>query len=50
MINIIKVELFRLKKSVIFWVMFGLTAASPLLSVLLSILVASFATEGIGVL
>lgn len=38
MINIIKVELFRLKKSKITWVMLGLTVASPLLMALLSII------------
>lgn len=43
MIDIIKVELFRLKKSVIFWVMLGLAAASPLIAVLLnSLLLALF--------
>ena len=39
MINIIKVELYRLKKSTLMWVMFGLTVASPLLTALLSLIV-----------
>lgn len=39
MLNIIKVELFRLKKSVVFWVMFGIAAASPLISIFLNLLV-----------
>ena len=36
MIDIIKVELFRIKKSALFWVMLGLSAASPIISVLLN--------------
>lgn len=39
MINIIKVELFRLKKSKLFWIMLGVSAASPLLSMALSLIV-----------
>ena len=39
MLNVIKVELFRLKKSVVFWVMFGIAAASPLLIIMLNLLV-----------
>lgn len=42
MINIIKVELFRLRKSKILWVMLCLTVASPLLMALFSIIVNSF--------
>lgn len=38
MIDIIKVELFRLKKSVLFWVMLGLAAATPLISVALNVI------------
>lgn len=40
MIDIIKVELYRIKKSKLFWVMFGLTVASPVLSVLVYLLIA----------
>lgn len=36
MIDIIKVELYRLKKSSLFWVMLGLTAATPILSIFLN--------------
>lgn len=39
MLNIIKVELFRLKKSVIFWVMFGIAAASPIITIFLNLIV-----------
>lgn len=39
MIDIIKVELFRLKKSVLFWVMLGLTVAIPILGALASLTV-----------
>lgn len=34
MLEIIKVQLFRLKKSVLFWVMFGITVALPILAAL----------------
>lgn len=46
MIDIIKVELFRIKKSKLFWVMFGLTVASPLLSVFLYLVVAESVSGG----
>lgn len=35
MLSIIKVELFRLKKSVLFWVMFAITVALPLLAAII---------------
>ena len=38
MINILKTEFFRLKKSTLFWALFGVCAALPLLSVLLNLL------------
>lgn len=48
MIDIIKVELYRLKKSKIFWILLGLSAACPLLQTLLSVLayLLAFGTEG----
>lgn len=42
MIDIIKVEFFRLRKSKLFWVMLALTVASPLISAFLSIFITSF--------
>lgn len=45
MINIIKVELYRIKKSVLFWVMFGLSAAIPLLDILLTLVVSAIAGD-----
>lgn len=42
MVNILKTEFFRLKKSALFWSMFGVCAALPLLSVLLNALSVSF--------
>lgn len=41
MISILKTELFRLKKSVSFWVCFGLCAGTPLLTLLTNLSVAS---------
>lgn len=43
MLDIIKVELYRLKKSVLFWVMFGISAAIPLLNVLLTLAITAAA-------
>lgn len=37
MLDIIKVQLFRLKKSVLFWVMLGVTAAMPVLGALFTL-------------
>jgi len=48
MIEIIKVELFRLKKSTLFWVMFALTLASPVLSILLWVTVSASITDSTG--
>lgn len=42
MIDIIKVELYRIKKSVLFWVMLGVSAATPLLTVLINFALVAF--------
>lgn len=46
MIDIIKIELFRLKKSRVFWIILGITAACPLLLILLNAVALSL---GLGV-
>lgn len=48
MIDIIKVELFRLKKSILFWVMLGLTAAIPLFGAISSLTVSGIVDEASG--
>lgn len=48
MINIIKVELFRLKKSKLFWIMLGLSMASPFISMALALLMSSIILDIVG--
>lgn len=48
MIDIIKVELFRLKKSVLFWVMLGLTIAIPLFGAISMLTVSGIADKASG--
>ena len=42
MIDIIKVEFYRLKKSTLFWVMLGVSAATPIITVLLNVFLIAF--------
>lgn len=48
MLNILSVEIFRLKKSVLFWVMLGLTVAFPLLGAVSTLMVTGFVDSSAG--
>lgn len=48
MINILRTELFRLKKSALFWALFGVCAGLPLLSLMLQLIVVIFTAMAFG--